>query len=278
MRKITIIVALLATTTLTFGQLKDKLKGSKIVTIEQKKTDSFDAIDVNDDVEISLIKGDKSGVEIEADDNLHEALGLQQVGNTLVISMAKEISSYKKFNIRVTYTGTFKSVVTRNKSKVNALEEIKLDNIDFKCLENSKLFLNVNSKVFSVTADDKSYVEMNAKGESATIIMSKNAELKALISAADLKCDMYQKTVANIEGDAIEMKLRLDNNSKFNGKKMTAKKVTLSAEGYSICNVFAETAIAIEASGSTEVQLYGTPKVELNKFADSAILKKVVLK
>src|SRR5436190_21250685 len=127
MKKITFIAATLLATTLTFGQLKEKVKGSKIVTIEQKKTDSFDAIDVNDDVEISLIKGEKSGVEIEADDNLHEALGLQQIGNTLVISMAKEISGYKKFNIRVTYTSTFKSVVTRNKAKVNALEEIKLD-------------------------------------------------------------------------------------------------------------------------------------------------------
>ena len=279
MRKTIFIVALLATTTLTFAQLKEKLKGSKIVTIEQKKTESFDALEVNDDIEISLIRGEKNGVEIEADDNLHEALGLRMDGNTLVISMAKDISNYKKFNIRITYTDTFKQVTTKDKARINALEEIKLDEINFRCFNNSKLYLNLNSKAFSISADDKTHVEINAKAESANIVLSKNADLKALISSTELKCDLYQKAIADVEGDVIDMKLRLDNNSKFNGKKLTAKHMILNAEAYSSCNVFAENSIAIEASGSTEVQLYGTPKVDLKKFSDNAtIYKKAVVK
>jgi len=279
MKKNTLIIAALLATTLTFGQLKEKLKGSKIVTIEQKKTDSFDNLEVTDDIEISLIKGEKNGVEIEADDNLHDAVGLQMNGNTLVISMAKEISSYKKFNLRVTYTDSFKSVVAKDKARINALEEIKLDEINFKSLNSSKLYLNLNSKVFSISADDKAHVELNAKAESANVVLSKNADLKALISSTELKCDLYQKAIADIEGDVIDMKLRIDNNSKFTGKKLTAKHMILNAEAYSTCNVFAESSISIEASGSTEVQLYGTPKVDLKRFSDNATLyKKAVVK
>lgn len=200
-------------------------------------------------------------------------------GNTLVISMVKEISSYKKFNIRVTYTDSFRSVIAKDKAKINALEEIKLDEINFKSLNNSKLYLNLNAKSFSISADDKSHVEINAKAESANIVLSKNADLKALISSTELKCDLYQKAAADIEGDVIDMKLRLDNNSKFNGKKLTAKHMTLNAEAYSSCNVFAESSIIIEASGSAEVQLYGTPKVDLRRFSDNATLyKKAVVK
>lgn len=279
MKKITFIAAIFLMTNAGMAQFKDKIKGSKIVTIEKKATESFDAIEVLDDVEISLIKGDKNSVEIEADDNLHEALGLKMNGNTLVIGFDKEISGFKKFNVRVTYTDSFKSVLAKDKAKINALEEIKLEDVNFKCLNNAKLFLNLNTKSFAVSADDKSHVELNGKSESANIILSKNAEIKALISSSELKCDLYQKAVADIEGDVIDMKLRLDNNSKFNGKKLTAKSAILDAEAYTTCSVYAENSIAIEASGSTEIQLYGTPKVDMKQFADNAIIyKKSIVK
>lgn len=279
MKKTTFLLAILLSSSVAFSQLKEKLKGSKIVTIEQKKTESFDAIEILDDLEIILIKGDKNGVEIEADDNLHEALGIQMNGNTLVLSKAKDISGFKKFSIRVIYTESFKSVVVKDKAKITALEEIKLNEINFKSLNNSKLYLNLSVKSFSISADDKSHIEMNAKAESGNIILSKNSDMKALISSSDLKCDLYQKAIAEIEGDVINMKLRLDNNSKFNGKKLNNKNAILNAEAYTNCNILAESTIGIEASGSTEIELYGNPKVDLKRFSDNAIIyKKSVLK
>lgn len=279
MKKTTFLLAILLSSSIAFSQLKERLKGSKIVTIEQKKTESFDAIEILDDLEIILIKGDKNGVEIEADDNLHEALGIQMNGNTLVLSKVKEISGFKKFGIRVIYTDSFKSVVVKDKAKITALEEIKLNEINFKSLNNSKLYLNLSVKSFSISADDKSHIEMNAKAESGNIILSKNSDIKALISSSDLKCDLYQKAIAEIEGDVINMKLRLDNNSKFNGKKLNNKNAILNAEAYTSCNILAESTIGIEASGSTEIELYGNPKVDLKRFSDNAIIyKKSVIK
>ncbi|MGG7034609.1 MAG: GIN domain-containing protein [Flavobacterium sp.] len=279
MKKTTFLLAILLSSSIAFSQLKERLKGSKIVTIEQKKTESFDAIEILDDLEIILIKGDKNGVEIEADDNLHEALGIQMNGNTLVLSKVKEISGFKKFGIRVIYTDSFKSVVVKDKAKITALEEIKLNEINFKSLNNSKLYLNLSVKSFSISADDKSHIEMNAKAESGNIILSKNSDIKALISSSDLKCDLYQKAIAEIEGDVINMKLRLDNNSKFNGKKLNNKNAILNAEAYTSCNILAESTIGIEASGSSEIELYGNPKVDLKRFSDNAIIyKKSVIK
>ncbi|MDI1256331.1 MAG: DUF2807 domain-containing protein [Flavobacterium sp.] len=274
MRKIIFIALTLLLSTVAFGQKKEKVKGSKIVTIEQKQVESFDAIEVGDDLEISLIKGDKNGVELEADDNLQNTLSLTMMGSTLVITAAKDATDFKKFNIRVTYTDAFKTVTAKGKSKINALEEITLDDITFKSFDNSKLFLNLATKSFSIICDDRSKAELNAKSESGTITLSKNAEIKALIASTELKCDLYQKAVANIEGDVIDMTLRLDNNSGFTGKKLTVKNMKLVAEGYSNCNVYVETTVSIEASGTSEIQLYGEPKVDLVKFADSAILSK----
>ena len=77
-----------------------------------------------------------------------------------------------------------------------------------------------------------------------------------------------------LEGDVIDMTLRLDNNAGFTGKKLTAKNLNLTAEGYVGCEIWADTSIAIEASGDAEIRLYGEPKIELKRFADRAKLLK----
>lgn len=274
MKKITLLVVALVFTQTTFSQLKEKIKGSKIVTIVQKEVESFDALEVQDGLEISLIKGEKNGVELEADDNLQDAIALKMNGNMLIIMATKNITSFKKFNIRVTYTDSFKSVVAKNESKINALQEIKLDEINFRALDEAKLYLNIGAKVFNLFVGDKSRVEVNAKSESVNIELSKNAELKALISATEMKCDLYQKATATVEGDVIDLKLRTDNNTNFNGAKLTSKNTILIAEAYSNCTTLTEDNISITASGNSEIKLSGNPKIEMKQFSDNAILYK----
>src|SRR5690606_13577732 len=110
---------------------------------------------------VSLIRGEKCGVELEADDNLHEALGMTYNGSTLVLKMAKNVSGAKKFNIRVTYTADFRSVMAKDKAVVNALEEVKIDDISFNAFDNAKLNLNLSPKTYSINADDRSQVQLN---------------------------------------------------------------------------------------------------------------------
>jgi hypothetical protein len=275
MNKITCIVLLLLASFSVQAQKKEKLKGSKIVAIEQKQTEHFTDLEVTDDIEVSLIKGVVHGVELEADDNLMGALGMSMNGGTLILSAAQEISGYKKFSIRVTYTDELKSVTARSKSKVTALEQVALDEITFRAYNEAKLYLNVGAKAVSLILDDKAKAEVNSKAEATTIELSKNAEVKALVASTLFKCDLYQKSSATIEGDVIDFKLRMDNNTSFTGKKLTAKNVDLVAEGYATCNVFAETLINIEASGHSEVDLYGEPGVtNLKKFTGTANLRK----
>lgn len=278
MKKIILILLTLTFATLSFAQKKEKLKGSKIVTIEKKEVEDFDGLEVQDGLEISLIKGDKNAVELEADDNLQKALGLKMNGSVLIISAIQEISGYKKFNIRVTYTDSFKSVVSKNKSEIKALEEMKLNDISFKSYDNSKMSLNLAVKNFSIEANDKSEVQINSKAEKVSVVLSKSANLKALIAATELKCDMYQKSTATIEGDVIDMKVRLDNNAKFNAKKLAAQQLDFSIEGYANANIFVEKSLILTAIGTTELELYGNPKIDMKQFSDSAILYKKTLK
>jgi hypothetical protein len=274
MKKIILLIFLLLSA-MTFSQQKEKVKGSKIVKLEQKQVENFESIEVEDNLEVFLVKGKECGLEIEADDNLIEFVEYKLTGKNLRISTSKDLSSFKKLSVRITYTDTFNLVITKDETNVTALSDIVLNTITFKCYDYSKLFLNAKTKDFTLMANDKSKVELNLNSDKTAIDVSKNAYVKGLISSIDMRFDMYQKSSAEVEGDIINLKLRLDNNTEFIGKKLIAKNALLETNGYSKNSITISNIATIDASGNSEIELYGEPtKIEINRFTESASLLK----
>ena len=277
-KKITLLLTLVLFTAIGFSQQKEKVKGSKIVTVTQKEIGDFDTLEVQDNLEIFLIKGDNCSLEIEADDNLHDAIGIDLKGKTLQLSASKQVSGAKKFSIRVTYTDNFKMVIAKNDANITALADINLTDFTYKGFDSAKFFANATTKKFTFMSNDKSKAELNLKSEETTIEMSKNSQLKALISSTMMKFDMYQKATAAVEGDVIDLKLRLDNNAGFTGKNLTAKNAEITTEGYTTCSILVSTKAVIDAIGKSEIQLFGDQKIEMKNFKDNASLLKKTLK
>lgn len=274
MKKYTVILLLLVSTTLLFAQKKEKIKGSKTVTVEQREVGNFEALLVEDNLEVHLERGEKTALKIEADDNLHGIISVDLRDNTLRIYTTKLAVNYKKMIVRVTYTNELNLITAKDESTVNAIQELLLNTITLKANDASKLFVNVNTTDFLLQADDKSKTELNLKSENSTIELSKNATLKALVAAIDLKVDLYQKSAATLEGNATNTIIRLDNNASFSGNKLNTKNADITTESYSNCSLFVETAVIIDAAGKSEIQLLGSPAIEIRKFADEAQLVK----
>ena len=278
MKKTLLILALVMITSFAFSQRKDKIKGSTIVTIEQKKIESFTGLEVADNIEVVLIKGEVCGIEIEADDNLHDAIDIVITGNTLRLATLKNIISAKKISVRVTYTDDFKLIVAKNESQISALSTIELDDLSCRSYDYAKLLVYAATNNFNLECSDKSRVELNLKSEKTTINLSKNSRLKAIINSTEMIFDMYQKSEATIDGTVIDLKLRLDNNSNFNGKSLIAQNALITTEGYTDASVNVAATTVIDASGNSKISLYGEPKIEMKRFADSALLMKKILK
>lgn len=274
MKKYTTLLLLLLVSTFAWAQKSEKIKGSKTVTIEQKQIGSFHSLEVSDNIEVYLDRGEKSELKIEADDNLHDIITIDLNAGTLRINTTKEATNYKKLIVRVTYTKELKMVVAHNDAVINAIQEIQLDDIAFKTHDDAKLFLNVNSKNFSLQSDDNSKTELNLKSEKSVIELSKNSTLKALISSLNLKCDLYQKAKATLEGDVTNAVIRLDNNAVLTANNLVIKNADLLAEGYSNCSINVNTTLSIDASGNTTIHLYGNQKIDTKRFMDNAALIK----
>lgn len=278
-RLFSFLIVLLLSTTLVFSQKAEKIKGSKVVTSSIQQVKPFTMIEVEDNIEIYLEKGDKSEIKIEADDNLHEVINSVVENNILVISTSKEIQGFKKLSVKVTYTNDLNLITTKDESIVTAIQEIILDTITFKSLDKSKLFLNVNAGNFNLLADDKSKIELNLKSETSFVELSKNSSLKALINSAELKCDLYQKSSGIIEGDSDNSIIRIDNLAELNASKFNSKTTDLTIEGKASCSLLVENNFTLDANDNTEINVYGNPKIEIRKFSGEAkLLKRLPIK
>jgi hypothetical protein len=272
--KISYLLVALIVTSLSFSQKKEKIKGSKIVTIAIKEINNFDNIEVGDNFEVLLVKGTKPSIEIETDDNLHEIINYEVSGNTLKISALKEPTGFKKFTVRINYSNDLELITVRNEATLKALADIELDKITIKNYNSSKSFLNVKSNYFALVLDDKAEAELNVKSESTSLELSKNSNLKALIASPEFKIDMYQKSTALIEGTVTNGKIRLDNNSHFTAPKLIIGSLELDADGYAKCEVNVSNTLTLAASGKSQIELWGEQKIFIKKFLNNTLLHK----
>lgn len=273
-KKISLLITLLFLTNFSFAQKKEKIKGSKIVTISIKEINSFENIEVGDNFEVLLVKGNQPSLEIEADDNLHDIINFEVSGNTLRINALKEASAFKKFTLRINYSETLKLIIARNESNIKALADLELENITIKNYDDSKSFLNVKSNYFSLILDDKSEAEINVKAEKTNLELSKSSELKALVASPEVKIDMYQKSEATIEGNTANAKIRLDNTSNLVAQKFVVGNLEIDTENYAKCEVNVSSTIQISSAGKSQIELFGEPKITIEKFTNNATLYK----
>jgi putative alpha-1,2-mannosidase len=278
MKKTAVLLLLLLVAPLAFAQ-KEKIRGSRNVTTSVKEIPDFDNIEIEDNLDVFLQYGDKCELEIEADDNTHDAIIISSSGGALRISTSKDVTSAKKFSVKITYTNSLKLLVAKEDVNITALTDLKLDDFTFKISGSAKVFANVRGKVFTLMANDKAKAELNIVSESATVELSKNSQLKALISSSKLNVDMYQKAIATVEGDVTDLKLRLDNNTNFTGKNLAAKNADIIAEDNANISIAVSAIAGISASGKSEIDLHGEQsKIEIRKFSESAAIRKRPLK
>jgi hypothetical protein len=278
MKKFALLFIVVLLTSISYGQKREKVKGSKIVTIEKKEIGNFENLEIEDNLEILLIKSDKCSLEIEADDNLHSEININTNGNTLRLTTLKDVGGFKKFLVKVFYNNDFKLLLAKHETIITATSDVELDNFTIKSFDYSKIFMNGKIKTFTIMQNDKSKSELNLKAEMVTIELSKNAQLKALIASNQLKADLYQKSSAVVEGDVIDLKLRLDNSSEFTGMNLISKSAELIAEANTTTKINVVTNATIEASGKSEIQFYGDAKIELKKFTENTVIMKKTLK
>lgn len=251
-----------------------KIKGDRNVTMKQTDIEPFNKIIVGEDFTVEIVYNSKASVEVEADDNLHEHIKFNVTDGTLTFKTALKITSSKKIAIKVNYTEGLQHIETLENGEIRSLTTLELKNTTLKTTGSSKAYLNIRTDKFDFTNNEKARVKLNVSAESITAVLGENSKTDATFNTKALRVDMYQRASVNMDGLAENSIIRLDNSSTFNGKTFTTKTCDLITELSSSASLGVTENITIEALGSSEIYLYNTPKIVLNKFLGTAKLQK----
>ncbi|MEM6319195.1 MAG: DUF2807 domain-containing protein [Bacteroidota bacterium] len=179
------VCSLLVLTTL-YGQWNDNYirLSSKITTEKMSHTD-FNQIDVGEDFEVYIHFSDgPETVEIEANENLHELIEVEKMGNTLKIDT--------------------KSYSTNN--KYGGANEVLVAHITMKDL-------------VDITASEDVVIELKDKltTEALSIQLDEDCQLEGEISVQQLTVDLNEDAAADLEGTAHSADMELNEDSHLKG-------------------------------------------------------------
>mgnify|MGYP002712994663 FL=1 len=272
-------LACLALFTLTLTA-QDKIKGNKNITIIETEVAPFSKLTFGEDFNIQLKKSDVASVLIETDDNLHEVIDFKVIDSVLSFKTTKRITKSRKMVITVNYTQALQDITLNDNAEIHAANTLNNFNLNLVVNDNAKAFLNVKNYSFKLTNNNRSKLKLyancklNIESQLVTLDLNEGSKTEALIDCDSLHVDMYQRADAKIEGLTKHLKANNINSTTFNGKNLRANTCQAIIEDGSNFAIEVTENLILEASGRSDISLYGAPAIQLNTFSGEAVLRK----
>jgi len=275
-KNITLVLALL-TSSFIFSQ--DKVKGNGVNTLIETKLNSFKKIILNNDFEVTLIKAENASTEIETDENLHEEIEVEVIDSILTIETSTKLRPKNKLEITIFCTNDLNEIELNDESSIGSLSTVNLDDLLLTINDKSKASLLVKTeKTFRLVNKNKSKMQSKSKLEVdspySTLILAESAKTSLIMKTDTLNLTLKRSATLEISGESVYATILNQNNSKLDAKKFKTNDVKLVAKDNVSSEVYAIDNIQIEASDKSETDLYGNPKISLNKFTNFAKISK----
>ena len=258
----------------TMGFSQEKVKGNRNVVLNETPVEAFNKILLSEKFDVILVKGNTPLVEIEADENLHEIINFEVLDSVLSFSTTSKIISSKKLEIKIHSTEHLKEIELKESAEISALDKIENEKLILITSDNSRAYLNIRSAIFHFVSNGKSKSRLNIVSNQVELELNDNSNLEALIETDSLKAILYMHSKANIEGNTSQLELNTIASSDFTGKNLTVTNCILNTEDTSDVTVSVTESITINASGNSDILLYGDAKINLETFKGTATLQK----
>ncbi|RDY58739.1 DUF2807 domain-containing protein [Flagellimonas nanhaiensis] len=254
------------------AQRKPRIKGSRIVTEVNEELPAFNAIQLNDDLDIVLKKSFGPGYFIQADDNLIDILKFKVVDSTLIISSFYDVAAKKQFDITVNYTD-LRAITVKNGSLVSK-DVIESDELFVDGFENTRLDIKASAAVMDINLENNSKGDFNIDVDSLNIGLSNRAEAYIYAVNETALLDLDGNVSLTLEGTSDRLETNLQDDAKLKAEKMEAANISLRLENSASARINAYQTLELSAKDNTRTYLYGNPQINITEFMNSAQLLK----
>ncbi|MEP3207820.1 MAG: DUF2807 domain-containing protein [Maribacter sp.] len=255
-----------------FAQRKPKIKGNKNVVDVTENLPAFTAIELNDDLDINLVKANQEGYALTIDDNLIDVLKFRVDDSTLVISSFYKITSKKKLDITINYYEI--SSITLRDGRIQMKDVIETDELTINTYGSSKLQLNADTNLTNLTMEGNSSGDLSFESDSLNIVLKDRIDVSIYSTSERNNIQMNSNASAKMEGTAYALSATLFDNANLRARKLEAEGVEIIAEGSPSARVYANTDFELTSKGSSKTYLSGSAKIDILEFLDTSELHK----
>lgn len=221
-----------------FGQRGNNfIKLSKNITTETKEITGFSKIDVSEDFKVYLrFSEDVEKVEIEANENLHEYIKVEQDGEVLRISTKSYSTSFNSMKKNSGAQERLAAYITTKKlTEIKADEDVKVilkdnflgDKLSLDLNEDCILAGHIEVQELVVKLDEDSILDIGGSAETMIVVANEDSIIKGLdFVVGDLDIKLAEDSMAKltVNGD-ISLRAKGDSYFYHKGNGVFVKKL-----------------------------------------------------
>lgn len=269
MKRILLIV-LLTVNVVAYAQRKPKIKGNRNVVEVREDLPSFNAIRLDDNLEVYLQEGNTEGYVLEADDNLLDILKFRVADGTLTISSFYTIRSRKKLRITILFNRLNHIEITAG--SVFTQDRFRSDGLDVVISGTGAAELAVNTGTMNIRLEGNANGDFNVEADSLNITGRDKSKLRLYTVAESTTVDMMKNASGFLEGFSHDLTLKLMEQANLKAAQLESNIVKASLEANASAEVYAVDSLELNASGTSKTYVYGAGKINLQEFLDTSEL------
>lgn len=273
--KITALIILL-TTIISSGQ--EKLKGNKDVTTIDRNISDFTIIEVIDNLTVYLVYDEFQSVTVEADSNLQNSILTEINNGTLTIRASDIIGRHKSLDIHLKINKKISEINAYNKAEIISKKSLGIDDLTINSFDDASLKLKLKLKNLQINGKEKSKLKLEILSDQTSIKIENSCNLMAEIDTKEIAIIGLDKAITSLKGTTDSLDIEFSGDSYYKGKDFKAANASVKANNKSNLYVYVTDDLNLYAKNSSEVYLYGNPKITLHEFYDKALIRKRELK
>nr|WP_285903414.1 DUF2807 domain-containing protein [Arenibacter sp. H213] len=253
-----------------YTQRKPKIKGNRTVIEVKENLPFFNAIVLEDDLEVVLKTGSNEGYELEVDENLVDILRFEVENETLTISSFYNVTSKKRLHITVFFNQL--NQITVNNGKILSKDTFATDALRVDISGGAKAELSVNAEVLDIVMVGNGSGDFKMEGDALNIDLKDKAKLRLYAVAESINVQLLDKSEAQLEGVSTNLQIKLMEYAVLKASKLEVDSMVVTLNSNTSAEVMVTNSIELYASGSSKTYVYGEGKINLQEFLDTSEL------
>ena len=259
------------------AQKLPKIKGNRIVAPYNAPLEAFNAIVLDNDLKLNIVASDTTGVSMIADDNLPPVFKFKVTDRVLYISTYYQITASKQLDITL-YTPTLDRVVVSS-GELGLTLDPRFKKTQLSLSGNATVAVAGTVPSFSVSSDEKSFVNINGSFSSFAMQMTDRSTATIFGDVSNIaQLNMQDKASLKWGGTVAFLTASFDGASVLDAMDLSIDEASVHASGKSKLDLHILSHLTYFSKEESQLDLYGTPRIDLLEFSGTSMMRKKLLK